>query len=171
VRSFVSVCASIDLSATASGTKADRGTVNFSLTVLVIGFLGRASEQHWRRELETRHRARGLLPLSGVVSAALPAQVRVSQSRLFRGRPPSVITMAFLALRPSCRGSAPRTSRDLVNGDVCRRGTEGQRVPLRWIGRSFSPSPRGIARSGSPGVSPATGVSSVSGPTHFRDGG
>jgi hypothetical protein len=41
----------------------------------------------------------------------------------------------------SCRVLPPRTSRDGVNGNAFRRGTEGQRAPLRWIGRSFSPPP------------------------------
>jgi hypothetical protein len=38
-----------------------------------LAFEATAREQHGRRELETRHRARGLLPLSGILSVALPA--------------------------------------------------------------------------------------------------
>jgi hypothetical protein len=58
----------------------------------VIGFSGHDREQRGRREPKTPHRKRELLPLAGIVSAALPAQgAQTTQCRLSRGRFPPVI--------------------------------------------------------------------------------
>src|SRR5215471_833994 len=53
--------------------------------------------------------------------------------------------------------SAARTSKDGVNGVAFRRGTAGHSAPFRSIGRSFSLSPKGIARSVAPAFPPRPG--------------
>jgi hypothetical protein len=76
VGSAASICASIRGSATARGRSGRSRYGELFISVPLFGFLGRASEQHWRRELETpQRRARAYFPYGSCISRT-PGMVR-----------------------------------------------------------------------------------------------
>ena len=154
VASLASVSANMDRSATARGTK---GWSRYGEAIgLPHGLAYEASPAAgWRRGLVARRETRGVIR-SGI-TRLMSSHPRHHEFTLALGGK-ATHGKRYERHRGSCRGLAVRASKDGVNGDASRRGTGGHWSLLRWIGRSYSPPPKGIARSVAPAFPQGRGV-------------